>query len=178
MLHLGIHPIALMLAIKNNEWTELNAMLSGGLSDNLIHKKMEGEDWGSVSIRFKDGTAAVIEANYTTSGGMEDIIDFYGDKGCLHVDLSFSSPISCFSMPGLSYTVEKAEITTGWSRPVIDEKLNLGYVGEINHFIACCAEDKPARHGLRGENGLDAIRVIDCIYRSAKEGRTVRNESV
>ena len=178
MIHLGIHPIAYALSLKNNEWVSLTATASGGLENNLLHKKMEGEDQASVTIRFKDGSAALIEANYTTIGGMEDSIDIYGDKGCMHIDLSFSSPISCFSIPGLNYTVEKAEITTGWSRPAVDEKLNLGYVGEISHFIDQCAQDKPAKTGLRGADGLNALRVIDGIYRSAKEGRVVLNEQV
>jgi len=176
MLHLGIHPVAFMLSLKNNEWAELTAMATGGLEHNLIHKQLEGEDWASCSIRFKDGTTALIEANYTTSGGMEDIIDFYGDKGVLHIDLNMSGPIHCFSVPGMRYTVEKAEITNGWSRPAVDEKLNLGYVGEIGHFLDCCANDKPAKPGLRGIDGLQALKVVDAVYRSAREGRAIKNE--
>ena len=176
MLHLGIHPVAFMLSLKNNEWTELSAMATGGLEDNLIHKNLEGEDWACCNIRFKDGTTAVVEANYATSGGMEDIIDFYGDKGVLHIDLIMSGPLLCFSIDGIQYTVEKAEITTGWSRPAVDEKLNLGYVGEIGHFLECCAAHKPAKPGLRGIDGLQALKVVDAVYRSAREGRAIKNE--
>ena len=178
MMHLGIHPAAFLLSLKNNEWTELTAMTSGGKEDNLIHKNLEGEDWAGCLMRFKDGTAALIEANYATSGGMEDVIDFYGDRGVLHIDLNSTGPISCFSIPGLSYTVEKAEITTGWSRPAVDEKLNLGYVGEIGHFIDCCAKNIPAKKGLRGEDGLAALKVIDGAYLSAREGRAIKNEII
>ena len=176
LLHLGIHPVAFILSYKNNEWTEITATVSGGFEKNLIHKKLEGEDWACCSIKFKDGTTAVVEANYVTSGGMEDMIDFYGDKGVLHIDLNFSGPISCFSIPGMKYTVEKAEITNGWSRPAVDEKLNLGYVGEINHFVDCCANNKPAKNGLRGIDGLNALKVVDACYRSAREGRVILNE--
>jgi predicted dehydrogenase len=45
MIHLGIHPVGLMLSLKNNEWTELCAMTSGGGENNLVHRSMEGEDW-------------------------------------------------------------------------------------------------------------------------------------
>jgi len=176
MLHLGIHPVAFLLSLKNNEWTEISAMTSGGLEKNLIHKKLEGEDWASCQMRFADGATAVIEANYTTSGGMEDIIDFYGDSGVLHIDLNFSGPISCFSIPGMRYTVEKAEITNGWSRPAVDEKLNLGYVGEIDHFVSRCAENLPAKPGLTGRDGLNALIAVDAVYRSAREGRVIKNE--
>lgn len=175
MIHLGIHPISFMLAQKNNEWTELVAMTSGGGEKNLIHKTMEGEDWSACIIRFSDGTSALLEGNYITKGGMEDILDFYGTDGCLHVDLNFTSPIRCFSIPGVNYVVEKAELNTGWTRPAVDEKYNLGYVDEIAYFIDCCAQGKDARIGLRGTDGLEALKVISCIYRSAAEGKKILN---
>lgn len=178
MVHLGIHPVSFMLSLKNNEWTELMAMTSGGGEKNFIHKTMEGEDWSACMIKFSDGTSAVLESNYVTSGGMEDLIDFYGTEGCVHVDLNFTSAVSCFSIPGVSYTIEKAEITTGWSRPAVDEKYNLGYVGEIGHFIECCVKDQDAKMGLRGVDGLEALMVVNYIYQSAREGKMIVNPKI
>jgi len=175
MIHLGIHPIGLALAMKDNKWLSVSATTSGGGENNLRHKTMEGEDWASCNVTFTDGTVALLEANYITVGGMEDVINFYGTKGCLHVDIGFSSAVSCFSVPGVSYTVEKAEITTGWSKPAVDEKYNLGYVSEIRHFMECVQAGTEARIGLRGEDGLEALKLIEAIYKSAKEGITVRN---
>ena len=176
MVHLGIHPVGFMLALKNGRWTELTAMTSGGLQNNFLHKGMEGEDWAACMIKFDDGTSALLEANYLTMGGMEDVIDIYGEKGCMHLDLTFSSAINCYSIPGLSYTVEKAEITTGWSKPAVDEKFNLGYVSEIRHFMECCLKNEDARIGLRGIDGLEALKVINLIYKSAKEGTKIFND--
>lgn len=175
MIHLGIHPIGLVLALKNNEWTELSAMTSGGEENNLIHRSMEGEDWAVVAMKFSDGTAALLEGNYVTKGGMEDIIEIYGTEGCMHLDLTFTSAIKCYSIPGLDYTVEKAEITTGWSRPAVDERFNLGYVKEIEYFVECCSKGKDADVGMRGKDGLEALRVIDNIYRSARQGKMIKN---
>lgn len=93
----------------------------------------------------------------------------------MHVDLNFTGPISCFSIPGVNYVVEKAEINTGWTRPSIDEKYNLGYVDEIAYFIDCCAKAKDARVGLRGVDGLEALKVINYIYQSAREGKKIVN---
>ncbi len=178
MVHLGVHPVCFMLALKENRWTELTAMTSGGGENNLWHKTMEGEDWGAVLMRFEDGTTALLEANYVTCGGMEDVIDFYGDKGCVHVDLTFSSALNVYSEPGLDYTVEKAECTTGWSKPAVDEKFNLGYVGEIRHFMESARDSKDAKIGLRGQDGLEALRVINLIYKSAKEGIAIKNDKL
>ena len=177
MVHLGVHPVSFMLALKDNKWSSLVAMTSGGLEKNLVYTGMEGEDWASAVLSFDDGTYATLEANYVTIGGMEDIVDIYCEKGCIHVDLSFSGPVRCFSTEGLDYTVEKAEVTTGWSTPAVDEKYSLGYTGEINHFIECAAADKDAMIGLRGKDGLKTLEVINLIYSSAKEGRRIDNPS-
>ena len=175
MVHLGCHPIGFMLAMKNNQWTELVAMTSGGLENNMWHTSMEGEDWAAVMIKFADGTSALLEANYLATGGMEDSIEIYGTEGKMAVDLTFSSPIHLYSIPGASYTVEKAEITTGWSRPAVDEKYNLGYVGEIRHFMESVRDNKDAKVGLRGIDGLEILKVINYIYKSSKEGIKIVN---
>ena len=99
MVHLGVHPVSFMLALKDNKWAELTAMTSGGLENNLIHNQMEGEDWAGAFMRFQDGTFATMEANYVTVGGMEDVLDIYCEEGCIHVDLSFSGPMKVFSIP-------------------------------------------------------------------------------
>lgn len=176
MVHLGVHPVGFLLAMKNNEWAELVAMTSGGGAKNLVHRGMEGEDWAGAFIRFRDGTYATLEANYVTVGGMEDIMDIYCEQGCVHIDLSFSGPIRAFSIPGLDYTVEKAEITTGWSTPAVDEKHNLGYCGEIEHFVDCAVKGIDAEVGLRGIDGLETMKVIHLIYQSARDGIAIKND--
>lgn len=176
MVHLGVHPVGFMLALKENRWRELTAMTSGGGAKNLIHRAMEGEDWAGAFLRFEDGMTATVEANYTTVGGMEDVLDIYCEQGCIHVDLSFSGPVKVFSIPGLDYTVEKAEITTGWSTPAVDEKYNLGYCGEIDHFVSCALAGTDAQVGLRGVDGLETLKVIHLIYRSAREGVHITND--
>ena len=177
MVHLGVHPVAFMLAMKDNKWSELTAMTSGGGENNIIHQKMEGEDWAGAFMRFADGTYATLEANYITTGGMEDILDVYCEKGTIHVDLSFSGPVKVFSIPGLDYTIEKAEVTTGWANVAVDEKYTLGYCGEINHFVDCALEGKDAQVGLRGIDGYETLRVINLIYKAAKEGVNIKNDS-
>ena len=177
MVHLGVHPVAFMLAMKDNKWSEISAMTSGGLDENIIHHKMEGEDWAGAFMRFEDGTYATLEANYITVGGMEDILDVYCEKGTIHVDLSFSGPVKVFSIPGLDYTIEKAEVTTGWSNVAVDEKYSLGYCGEINHFVDCALEGKDAQVGLRGIDGYETLRVINLIYKSARDGVNIKNKN-
>jgi predicted dehydrogenase len=176
MIHLGVHPVAFALSLNDTKWTELVALTSGGMEKNLRHKSLEGEDWAAAILRFEDGFTALIESNYISEGGMEDVIDFYCTEGCMHIDLTFSSPIQAFSRKGIDYTVEKADVTSGWSRPAIDEKLNLGYVDELIHFIDCAAAGIDAKKGLRGVDGLEALRVVKLIYKSAADGIKITND--
>ena len=175
MIHMGIHPVGFLLAMKNNEWTELVALTSGGREDNLIHRGLEGEDWAGAMMRFRDGAAAIVESNYVSEGGMEDVVDFYGTQGCLHVDLTQSGALRGYSVPGFEYTVEKAGVTTGWSRPAVDERQSLGYAAEIAHFVECALDNTDARVGLRGADGLEALKVVHYIYQSAREGIKITN---
>ena len=178
MLHMGVHPAGFILSLRDCSWTEVTAMCSGGKENNLLHKKLEGEDWGAAMIRFEDGFTALIEGNYITEGGMEDAIDFYCTQGCLHLDLTFSGAVSAYSVNGLDYTVEKADVTTGWSKPAVDEKYNLGYPAEISHFVECALAGKDAQKGMRGIDGLEALRLIKMIYKSAAEKKYICNPRV
>ena len=175
IMHMGVHPAGFILSLRDCGWSELTAMCSGGRELNMLHKKLEGEDWGAALVRFGDGFTALIEGNYISEGGMEDVIDFYCTEGCLHLDLTFSSAISAFSKKGLDYTVEKADITTGWSKPAIDEKYNLGYPAEINHFVECALANRDAQKGMRGIDGLEALRLVKMIYKSAAEKKYISN---
>ncbi len=74
---------------------------------------------------------ALIEGNYITVGGMDDRIEVYGSKGNLHINLTQGSPISVYSEVGYAYVLEKADMSTGWTRPAVDEDASLGYVAEI-----------------------------------------------
>ncbi len=177
MIHLGVHPIGFMLAMKHNKWKSVTAVTSGGGQTNLAHPEMEGEDFAAAVMQFEDNTFATLEANYVTVGGMEDVMDIYCEKGTIHVNLTFGGPLKVFSLDGLDYTVEKAEITTGWSSPAVDEKYSLGYCGEIAHFVDCVAADTDAQIGLRGADGLEILKVIRAIYRSAgKKKQIINNE--
>ena len=58
------------------------------------------------------------------------------------------------------------------------EKFNLGYVNEIRHFMESARDNKDAKVGLRGIDGYEAIRVINLIYKSAREGIAIKNDKI
>ena len=174
MIHLGIHPIGWARYFKKQEVVEVIGKCSGGSEKNLKHHHFEGEDWSVAILTFADGTFGFMEANYTTAGGLDDTIEIYGTKGTIKVDLSKGSPITMFSLPGYGYSIEKAELTTGWSMPAVDEERNLGYSDELAYFVDCVRKDEEPMFGVRGEDGVVALDITMAFYESARTGRVVK----
>ncbi len=174
MIHLGVHPVGWARWFKGKEVVEVTAKTSGGGNTNLKHKKYEGEDWACGILKFSDGAFALVEGNYITVGGLDDIVELYGTKGVVKVNLSQGSPVSAFSLDGMSYAIEKAEMTSGWTRPAVDEENELGYVSEIGHFVDSAMKNKDSVPGSNGIDGLKTLEIIDAIYRSSETGRAVK----
>jgi predicted dehydrogenase len=174
MIHLGIHPIGFVRWFKGKEVVEVVGKTSGGGQQNLKHRSMEGEDWAAGVLTFEDGTFALVEGNYITVGGLDDIVEIYGTKGVIKINLSQGSPISVYSSDGYSYAIEKTETTKGWTRPAVDEEWSLGYPDEISHFVDCVKFDKDPAWGIRGEDGRAALEIVMAIYESARTGESVK----
>ena len=176
LIHLAIHPIGYMLYLLGgggNPCLAVTARTSGGGEANYVHKDFEGEDWAAAIMEFADGKRAFIEGNYITVGGMDDLVEVFGTEGRINVKLTFGSPLEVYSRKGYSYAIEKADFTYGWTRPAVDEFLNLGYVEELRYFVDCVLNDRQPRYGVNGQAGLDTLRVVEAMYRSAEEGRTI-----
>ena len=173
VIHLAVHPVGFFHHYLGMPETVLGKC-SGGGEKNLYHKKLEGEDWGIGVLTYSDGTQAVIEGNYITRGGMEDVVEVFGSDGRLTVDMTFGSPLSVFSMDGYGYAIEKADFTKGWTRPAVDEHENLGYKDELRHFLNCVLGEEQQVKGTHVEDGFNVLRIIDAIYRSNREGRLIK----
>lgn len=173
LLHLGCHPAAFIRHLTGQEVVEVVAQTSGGLEKNLVHHGLEGEDLGVAVLTLANGTFGVIEGNYITQGGMDDTVEIYGTKGVLKANLTFGSPLSVYSPVGYSYVVEKADLSTGWTTPAVDEFYSLGYQNELAEFVRCVKEGKPAPPGGTGRDGLAALAIIKAAYLSAQERRPV-----
>jgi predicted dehydrogenase len=92
----------------------------------------------------------------------------------MKIDLSKGSPITMFSLGGYGYSIEKAEISTGWSFPAVEEERNLGYADELAYFVECVRKDEEPMFGVRGEDGLIALEIAEAVYESSRTGCAVR----
>jgi len=171
MIHLGIHPLGWVRWLKGCEIVEVMARMTPGGDGNLLHKDYTGEDWSCGILTFADGTHGFIEGNYITWGGIDDRIEVYGSEGNLHVNLTQGSNVTCYSRPGLSYAIEKSDMTVGWTKPAVDEWWQLGYANEIAHFVDCVRFGRRPAPGVRAEDGLALMRVLEAIYTSAETGK-------
>jgi len=172
VIHLGIHPIGYFHYLLGMP-EKVTGCCSGGLERNFIQKDFEGEDWGLGVLHFPGGEKVLVEGNYITTGGMDDVIEFYGSDGVIKVDLTFGSPLSVFSKNGIDYAVEKAEFSHGWTRPAVNENESLGYRSELAHFLACLKGEETQLPGTTAADGYNVFRIIDALYRSNRENRTV-----
>jgi predicted dehydrogenase len=153
--------------------SKVTGFCSPGSEGNFIHKDFEGEDWGMGVLDFPNGEKALIEGNYITSGGMDDVVELYGSEGRIRVDITFGGPLSVFSKKGIDYAVEKAEFTHGWTHPAVDENDSLGYRNELSHFLGCMKDGIEQQHGADAQSGCNTFRIIDALYRSHREGKTI-----
>ncbi len=177
LIHLAIHPIGFalyMLGGPDNPPVEVTAVTTGGKEKNYVHKDFEGEDWSVGIIKFADGRTALLEGNYITVGGMDDVIEIYGSEGRITVNLTFGSCLDVYSRKGVGYAIEKTDFTQGWTKPAVDEFFNLGYVEELQYFVDCVLNDEQPKNGVDAATGLATIQVIEAMYKSAEEGKTIK----
>ncbi len=173
LIHLGIHPVGLFHYLLGMP-IQVTGLANGGLEENFLHKDFEGEDWGLGILHFPGGERALVEGNYITTGGMDDIIEIYGAEGLIKVELTFGSPLSVFSKKGIDYAVEKAEFTHGWTRPAVNENESLGYKNELSHFLACLKGEERQHPGTTVLAGYNVFCIIEALYRSNREGKTIQ----
>ena len=177
LIHLGIHPVGWAIYFLGREGSnpvvEVVGKTNGGGADNYVHKDNSGEDWACGIMKFAGGQHVFVEGNYITVGGMDDVIEVYGTEGVIKVNLTFGSPVSVYSRKGYGYSIEKADNTLGWTRPAVDEFHNLGYVDELAYVVDCVLNGVQPEFGVSGELGLACNRVIEAMYESSREGRTI-----
>jgi predicted dehydrogenase len=172
LLHLGAHPIGYFNSLLGMP-ESLTGFCSGGGKSNLLRDEVEGEDWGVGILVYPDGTRALVEGNYITQGGMDDVVEIYGSEGVIKVELTFGSPLRVYSRAGFAYAVEKTDFTRGWTRPALDENVSLGYRDEMAHFAACMMGREKQRRGTTAIDGYNVLRTVETLYLSNRERRTI-----
>jgi myo-inositol 2-dehydrogenase/D-chiro-inositol 1-dehydrogenase len=132
----------------------------------------KGDDNSLCILEFEGNKVALVEDSWARTGGMDDRIEVFGDKGCSYANLHMGNALPTYSEMGYGYAVEKAPTTKGWTYPVFEELWNYGFPQEMHHFARCVRgkEDPMAT----GEDGRFVQEVLLAGYQAAGSGTKVK----
>ncbi|MDP8257516.1 MAG: Gfo/Idh/MocA family oxidoreductase [Candidatus Alcyoniella australis] len=135
----------------------------------MHHERTQLDDHCIVQIEFEGNVLGVAEASWAKHGGMDSTLELFGDKGVGRAE-SFSNPgLDVFSIPGYGMLPDDAR---GWTRPVVDDVYEHGYVGEFEHFSACVRGD--AQPLETAQDGREVLLIMLAAYHSARIGAKVQ----
>lgn len=130
------------------------------------HDKTEGEDNALLVLRFASGGIGHCELSWTTRGGLDLRNEVHGSEGSVFTDVTRSTPIAAFTGKPAGYVIEKADLDTGWIRPLPEEAFTYGYQGEMSHFVECVRDGKTPRETY--EDGWIVNVILDAGYESIR----------
>jgi predicted dehydrogenase len=109
-------------------------------------------------LTFPSGAVAQLATSYDAAGA--NFAQVRGTDGTLIMD------------PATGYAGQKMRIEGRNARDLTPGDPNTQFAGQLNHFVNAIRDGTPILTG--GEMGLRDIRLIEAIYASAREGRTVK----
>ncbi len=151
---MGVYCINAARYLFADEPTQVLA-LSASNDEARFHKT---EEMMSVILRFPHERVAT----FTVSFGAADIgrYTLVGTKGTLTADPAYGYAGS------IAFTIKKGDQTKKRKFPKRDQ-----FAAELSYFSDCILKDKqPEPSGLEG---LADVRIVEAIYQSARQGRTV-----
>jgi predicted dehydrogenase len=164
LLDMGCHVIALFNELAAAPAEEVFCHTA------TLHHTTDCEDNALAIVKYPGGLVGHVEASWTSRGGMQAVVEVWGDEGSISYDRSqLSQPIKVFARHRTErYFAEKAESDRGWLFPVVDEFWRYGYYDELQHFAECIKTGTPPRATFR--HGLAVNEVIDGAYASSAAG--------
>lgn len=134
----------------------------------MVHgDKTNGEDNALLILKFAGGGIAHCELSWIAKGGLDLRNEVYGTEGSIFTDVTRGTPISSFTTKSAGYVVEKAEVDTGWTRPLPEEAFTYGYQAEMKHFVECVRESRQPRETY--EDGFVVNCILDAGYQSMRQ---------
>ena len=133
------------------------------------------EDWGSLLLKFDDGSVAQITSTDTLLGGIQNVLSVHTSRSTILCNINPNTSVVAYA-PDSSvfegeYLREKQETTEGWSFVNPDEDWITGYPQELQDFCEAVAFGRPPKSG--SALARDVIAVCYGAYLSAAEGRMV-----
>jgi predicted dehydrogenase len=180
LIDLGVHVLDMalyvmgnpkVLAVSANTYAEIGPQGKGnwpGRQQRFVpdgHTGYEVEDLATAFIRLEGGATLLLETSWAAFTEMNDDfgIQVYGSNGGARI---FAEN---YALTGT------LDVFSGFGDTTMDGKPRLvakeGHAQIITGFLDGILEGKPVSPD--GQEGLDCVRVIDAIYRSAQVGREI-----
>lgn len=179
LIDLGVHVLDMILyilgnpkvtAVSANTYAEIGPTGRGGWvgrrqSQGADAQQYEVEDLATAFLRLEDGGTLLLEASWAAFTEMGDDfgVQLYGsEKGARIFAENYA-------------LTDTLEVYQGFGDTTMDAKPRLvareGHAQIINGFVDAILEGTPLTPD--GQEGLDRVRLIDAIYRSAELGREI-----
>lgn len=179
LIDLGVHVLDMVLYVLGNPkitsvsastYAEIGPQGKGAWvgrrsSSPSEVQQYEVEDLATAFMRFEDGGTLLLEASWAAFTEMKDDfgIQLYGSQGGARI---FAENYAL---------TDTLEVYSGFGDTTMDSKPRLveteGHGAIIRNFVDAILEGKPLSPD--GVEGLDRVRLIDAIYRSAELGREI-----
>jgi predicted dehydrogenase len=167
-----IRPASVVCEVGNLTWMEA---LKGEEKQYIKMDWQDVEDWGSMLLKFEDGSVAEITASDTSLGGVQNYLEAYLSNARIRANMNPNDSCVAYAPAahifGDEYITEKIETKGGWTFPSPEEHWNQGYPQEIADFVSCIAEGRAPTSGFM--LARDVTIVLYAAYVSAEEGRRV-----
>lgn len=172
LIDLGVHMLDLTLWLMGHPNV---VSVSGSVSHHFTSQLAQGstadvEDLASAYLRLANGATVILETSWRSySGGSDQIFcQLVGTRGGLKIDLGGAPNTS----PPIEMYFDRGE-TPFTATPLIPVDTTTSYfLTEISEFVSAIQESRPPASTV--EQGLEILRILDAIYRSADLGAEVR----
>lgn len=154
LMDIGIYSLSAARYLSGEEPTEVIAHTYQDKSDPHFR---EVEQHCDFQLKFPSGVLASCVSSYNTNLNRYEV---HGHNGY------------CVLEPGQAYRGVKFSISRGRQLEPVDVPAADQFVGEMDGFARGIMGDGPFK--ATGEEGLQDLRIIEAIYESAREGKSVK----
>ena len=173
LIDLGVHMLDLALWFMDSPKA---VTVSGSVSHHLTRKlsqtvPVDIEDLASAYIRLDNGATVMLETSWVSYSGTGDHIfcQLMGTHGGAKIEFGAPTPV-----PPLELYLDHATVPLA-ATPALHvghEGADVHFFNEISEFVGAIQENRRPASPI--EHGLEILRILDAIYRSADTGSEVR----
>ena len=179
----SLTPVSVNASIATLKWArpEYVERLKASMGEDVDYARRPAEDFarGLVTLRDPDGNQVAIEA--TTSwayvgAGLRITLELLGPEYAMEFN-SLGTGLKVFLSRAVDSAsgedlVEKQNAERGLMPVIEDEAATYGYTNENRHFVEAFRRDAMPSETFR--DGVEVIRLLMALYRSAEHGRVVK----